>query len=379
MNRKTKGKVSADGTNKELPANTESFEEFDPTQAPEIAAESHLAFEAFGGLAATEDDASSVSQAREEIEKRYMIAIDQKLMAVAADGPYGMGNIIGVGIGEKEVDGFPTGQLAVKVFVKEKLNLHEIAAEAAIPASLGGIDTDVVVSGEVGVHSYTSKVRPAPGGVSVGNCNRIMAGTLGCLVKRGNQLFLLSNNHVLALVNTSPLGTGNPQPGRLDGGICESDVIARLHQFVPISFSGQCNTVDAAIAKTSPHLVDRRIIRPGGIRQSLVAPDVPGALNMMVQKSGRTTQYRRGLINAIHVTADVNYAPLGGIARFCRQISVRGFNGIFSDRGDSGSLVTNFPQNNPVALLFAGNASANVTFCTPIRTVLGAFGVTIVY
>lgn len=67
------------------------------------------------------------------------------------------------------------------------------------------------------------------------------------------------------------IGVGNPQPGRLDGGVCPQDIIARLTQFIPISFAaGQCNFVDAAIARTSPNLVDRRILRPGSGRHPLV-------------------------------------------------------------------------------------------------------------
>jgi hypothetical protein len=115
----------------------------------------------------------------------------------------------------------------------------------------------------------------------------------------------------------------------------------------------------------------------------MLQPITPGgvvaAFNMSVQKSGRTTQYRRGFIDLINTTVDISYAPLGGVARFVGQFRVRGIGGIFSDRGDSGSLVTTFPQNQPVGLLFAGNAASNTTFCTPIGTVLAAFGVNIVF
>jgi hypothetical protein len=183
-----------------------------------------------------------------------------------------------------------------------------------------------------------------------------MAGTLGCLVTRSGQLFILSNNHVIALVNSSPLGVGIPQPGRLDGGVCPPDIIARLTQFVPINFAAAANNVvDAAIARTSPNLVNRRILRPGGVLQPIGAGGlVLPAFNMQVQKSGRTTQYRRGFIDLVNTTVNVNYAPLGGVARFVGQFRVRGIGSIFSDRGDSGSLVTSFPQNRPVGLLFAG-------------------------
>src|SRR4029077_6582595 len=142
----------------------------------------------------------------------------------------------------------------------------------------------------------------------------------------------------MALVNTSPLNTGIPQPGRLDGGVCPQDIIARLTQFVPINFApGATNLIDAAIAQTSPNLVDRRILRLGGVLQP-IAPGVAAPMfNMPVQKSGRTTQFRRGFIDLVNTTLDVSYAPLGGVARFVQQFRVRGVGAIFSDRGDSGS------------------------------------------
>jgi len=362
----------------EFDVTKEGFEVFDVTKEPE--AESEVSIEALGGLSEKEDEFKSLSQARDELEKRLLLEPSEAAFAAAEEGAAGFGNVVGVGIGEKEINGNPTGQLAVKVFVKEKLNREDVASEALVPQSIGGVETDVDATGEISAEMFTARLRPAPGGVSIGNCNRIMAGTLGCLVTRANQLFILSNNHVMALVNTSPLNAGIPQPGRLDGGVCPADIIGRLTQFIPISFApGASNIVDAAIARTSPNLVDRRILRPGGIRQPLVAPIVAPALNITVQKSGRTTQFRRGIIDAINVTVNVSYAPLGGVAQFINQFRVKGIGGIFSDRGDSGSLVTTSPQNRPVGLLFAGNAASNTTFCNDIRRVLAAFGVVIVF
>jgi hypothetical protein len=148
---------------------------------------------------------------------------------------------------------------------------------------------------------------------------------------------------------------------------------------VPIVFDGAANSVDCAIAETSPELVDRRILRMGGERESLASPEVDPILGMRVQKSGRTTQYRRGDVDAVNVSINVTYAPFGGSARFVNQFRVTGTGTIFSDAGDSGSLVTTYPENNPVGLLFAGNAPTNSTFCNPIRTVLTTLGVAIVY
>lgn len=369
---------------------SEEFESFDV--APETAGEfedvdldedtesteTEFTIESLGELTSSQDQFHSLAAAREEIERTYLMYPEAAMAATAADGVHGLGNVVGVGIGEKEVDGFPTGQLAVKVFVREKLNPDEVSSEALIPASIGGVQTDVDTTGEVSAQAFLARLRPAPGGVSIGNCSRVMAGTLGCLVRRGNHLFILSNNHVIALSNTSPIGTLIPQPGRLDGGVCNQDGIARLAQFAPIVFSPQvCNFVDAAIARTSPRLVDRRILRPGGVRQPLAPPTVAPALGRLVQKSGRTTQYRRGLIDAVNVTINVSYAPIAGVARFCRQFRVRGIGAPFSAAGDSGSLVTTWPQNNPTGLLFAGGGG--FTFCNDIRRVLASLGVSIVF
>jgi hypothetical protein len=359
------------------PSEGEQFEEFDV--AAEAEAEAEAVVEALGGLTDSEDEMKSLLAARDEIENRFMKTAGAEAAAVSADEPYDPGNVVGVGIGEQTVKGHPTGRLAVKVLVKEKKAENQVSSEALVPQTLGGVATDVEESGEIYADMFTARRRPAPCGVSIGNCTRIMAGTLGCLVTRSNQLFILSNNHVMALVNTSPLNAGIPQPGRLDGGVCPQDIIARLTQFIPINFAvGATNLVDAAIARTSPELVDRRILRPGGVLQRIVLPEVAPVMNMSVQKSGRTTQFRRGFIDLINTTVDVSYAPLGGVGRFVRQFRVRGVGGIFSDRGDSGSLVTTFPGNQPVGLLFAGNAANNMTFCNLIGAVRAAFGVAIV-
>lgn len=368
------------------------FDDFDPQEpgafdasdlpAPEPVAE-EATVEMLGELSDSQDEVQSVLAARREIEELLM-APEAAATAASADAnaaePYDPSNVVAVGIGEKLAHGAPTGRLAVKVLVREKLSTREVSDALQVPATVGGVVTDVEQSGEIHAFSFTARRRPAPCGVSIGNCTRVMAGTLGCLVTRQGRLFILSNNHVIALVNTSPLNAGIPQPGLLDGGACAGDIIARLTQFVPINFApGANNLVDAAIAQANPQMVDRRILRPGGVLQPITPGAVAPVMNMPVQKSGRTTQFRRGMVDLVNTTVNVNYAPLGGVARFTNQFRVRGVGGaIFSDRGDSGSLVTTSPQNRPVGLLFAGNATTNTTFCTPISTVLSAFGVTIV-
>jgi hypothetical protein len=104
---------------------------------------------------------------------------------------------------------------------------------------------------------------------------------------------------------------------------------------------------------------------------------------MLVQRGGgrlthgRAAGPRCGRIDAVAVTVNVNFAPLGRVARFVNQFRVRGTGGLFSDRGDSGALVTTRAGNRAVGLLFAGSAAANVSFCNDITTVCRRLGVSI--
>jgi hypothetical protein len=79
----------------------EGFEAFDVTAEPEPEAE--VSIEALGGLSESEDELRSVSQARDELEKRLMLDPGEAAFAAAEEGAAGYGNVVGVGMGEKEV------------------------------------------------------------------------------------------------------------------------------------------------------------------------------------------------------------------------------------------------------------------------------------
>jgi hypothetical protein len=320
-------------------------------------------------------DRRALRQARDELEKRLLAPAALKAALRREDGSAGLGNIVGIGIGERESGGAATGSLAIKVFVVRKRPRRAIAAEALVPRRIGGLPTDVVTAGEVRAQRFMRRYRPAPSGASIGRESE--GGSLGCLVKRSSAFYILGNNHVLALVNRGPAGTRIVQPAEVDGGEPSRDAIARLSRFVPISFD-ESNEVDAALARIRSAMADRRVIRARGGWQPLAAPEVAPALGLQVQKSGRSTGYRRGRIDAIAVTVDVDFAPLGATARFVNQFGVRGLRRPFSDHGDSGALVTAWPGNQPVGLLFSGCASLNLAFCNDIRKVTEALGVSIV-
>ena len=218
------------------------------------------------------------------------------------------------------------------------------------------------------------------------------------MVKRGSDVFILSNNHVLADINKAKLGDAILQPGPYDGGTT-ADKIAELAEFVPIEFgtgdggtparrmlgtdrvlaeparrnSPQSssinqpgdNHVDCAMAKPlSPDLVTPEILqigKPTGVGTA--------TLGTSVQKFGRTTSYTQGNIIQVDVTATVDYG--GPTATFHGQLMA----GAMSQGGDSGSAVLD-DQKRVVGLLYAG--SDTTTLINPIQDVLTALNVEIV-
>lgn len=213
--------------------------------------------------------------------------------------------------------------------------------------------------------------RPVPIGVSTGHPN-ITAGTIGCRVTKGGEIYALSNNHVYADENTAEIGDNALQPGPYDGGVDTGDAIGTLAAFETIVFSTSANNlIDAAIALSSTVLLGNATPSDGyGTPKSTTTE---AAFNMKVMKYGRTTGQTSGRVYALNATVDVGYDS--GTARFAGQIIITP--GKFSAPGDSGSLVVTGGRDarKPVGLLFAG--SDIMTIANPIDTVLEHFGVTI--
>lgn len=379
MARERKGKkAAAPGKEESLAAGggfrTGEFEEPElPAEAPPAEEEEEFEEIDVATLAAgVKAPRERLLSAKQKLEQQLLTSVtEQALSAEAGTEGHGFENIVGVGISEKMVDSQFTGELAVVVYVVAKVPQDEIIEAARVPKEVHGVPTDVVVTGELEAFPYKGRYRPAPGGVSVGHF-QITAGTLGCLVKRGNALFILSNNHVLADSNQAHAGDPILQPGPFDGGHVPADVIAKLTQFVPIQFGGAVNQVDCAIAQASPRLVSPLNIKWGRIS----LPPLPCRREMLVKKAGRTTQFTRGRITDCNATVRVGYGT-PGIALFQDQIIIQSLTSAsFSAGGDSGSLIVSDTGNRPVGLLFAG--SATHTIANPIGAVLSALGVSIV-
>ncbi len=326
----------------------------------------------------------------------------RRVLRSARHGLLRKANVVAVGVGYRTVAGKRTKDLALICSVEVKKPKGTLSADDMIPASMDGIPTDVYTTGIIyAQQGHTERHRPAPGGVSIGHY-LITAGTLGCLVKKNNIVYILSNNHVLANSNEAAIGDAILQPGAYDGGTQQNDTIAQLSEFVPIQFgatsipcpignavASTLNSVAAAIgsstrlqaasttAAAADNLVDCAIAQPINpadvVNQILeigtISGVAEGTLGMSLKKSGRTTGLTTGNIQQIDVTANVSYGT-NKTATFVDQLMA----GAMSQGGDSGSAVLN-DQNQIVGLLFAG--SNNTTIINRIQNVFQALQVTL--
>jgi hypothetical protein len=277
----------------------------------------------------------------------------------------------------------PSGAAAVKIFLAQP-NV------GGLPSVLDDIPTVVEVTGQfVAFSTPTLRARPAPLGYSVGHPD-ITAGTIGArVINSSGNLFVLSNNHVLANSNDASLGDPTLQPGPYDGGT-SADQIGTLSAFKPIDFSSSgSNTIDAAIAASDALNVGSATPTDDGYGQPSSAifgdansdgtfDDKTALLNVNVEKFGRTTKLTHGRITGINGTVSICYEVVfifcTKSANFVDQLIIEP--GTFSGGGDSGSLIVSDDSNKqPVALLFAG--SSTQTIANRIDLVLGYFGVRI--
>ncbi len=306
-------------------------------------------------------------------------------------------NVVATGVGYKISNGVRTGEIGIVCSVTHKVPVSELRAQDLVPETVNGVRTDVVATGAFRtLAERTGRYRPAPGGASIGHRD-ITAGTLGCIVYRDGEPFILSNNHVLANENRGQLGDPILQPGPYDGGKLPDDAIAVLADFIPVRMAeeasgcvfakssaaalnwlatllGSSARLRAVSTAKTDNLVDCALAKP--LDASYVTDDILDLgriagvgqveLGDAVAKSGRTTGLTRGEIVQVDVTADVAFGST--VARFTDQLMA----GPMSEGGDSGSAVLD-SQNRIVGLLFAG--SDTTTLCNRIENVFSALKV----
>lgn len=208
------------------------------------------------------------------------------------------------------------------------------------------------------------------------------SGTLGALIEDStHRQYLLGNNHVLARSDQATVGEAIIQPGLIDNNCTPNGVgagistVATLSGWLPLSSPG--TNADAAIALVTSRTIDPTgSILEFGIRQpdGTLAAAPPGisstngkgetaALDVKVAKSGRTTGLTCGSVSALDLDLTVDYFHDCAETRpyltktFTGQLGLSG--NTFSDAGDSGALVVDASNAEPVGLYFAGGNDAN--------------------
>ncbi|MFT4113870.1 hypothetical protein [Silvibacterium sp.] len=234
----------------------------------------------------------------------------------------------------------------------------------------------------------------------IANC---CGGTLGALVQdtSGSQ-YILSNNHVLAESDQAQNGDTIDAPGLIDNGCVPLDrasgnirQVGTLRYSVPLS-SRQSN-VDAALAAVTPGSVDPSgsILQleptaPGNTSDIGSAPPVAGTgealdatklADIRLVKSGRTTGLTCSTVQAVDLSVQIDYYKDCAETQpyttktFTGQIGISGDR--FSDSGDSGALVVDSANAQPVGLLFSSGtdgSGSGLSVASPIGEVLSELG-----
>jgi hypothetical protein len=207
------------------------------------------------------------------------------------------------------------------------------------------------------------------------------SGTLGSLIQdESGRQYLLSNNHVLARSDHAAVGDTIVQPGLIDNNCTPNGdgpgtvPVAALTNWLPLR-SRQTNA-DVAIAQVASHTVDPAgsILELGSrLADGSLAAAPPGisstggkgenaTLELRVAKSGRTTGLTCGRVTALDLDVSVDYYRDCAESKpyltkqFTSQIAVSGDR--FSDAGDSGALIVDTGNAEPVGLFFAGGIDA---------------------
>jgi hypothetical protein len=161
-----------------------------------------------------------------------------------------------------------------------------------------------------------------------------------------------------------------------------------------LSLKAPSTNADAAIAAVNSGAVDPSgaILELGTLQSGTLAAAPPGTsssagkgenavLNMTVAKSGRTTGLTCAAVSAINLDVSVDYFTDCAESKpyltktYTNQIAISGNQ--FNDAGDSGSLIVDTSNAEPVGLFFAGgvdSAGVSIGIANPAPDVLNELG-----
>lgn len=292
---------------------------------------------------------------RETVEVAKIEAFDAGAPEEAAEMPQ-------IAISVQDFD-TGTSRVALRVLTldeRTRRQIEEMRERGMIPG-----DTEVEEIGPVWAFGPQDPVSPVQPGVACAH-SAGSRGTVGCLVRRGADLLILSANHVLARENRAPLGSDIVQPSN---GSIGRRVVAELTAFEPLRATG--NEIDGAVARLVIGDVDPTLFNNVRVTSVRTAPLVQGD---RLFKFGQATEEREGTYH--EMTSNQAIPMRFGTYSFDRQIVVKASGPrAFSCGGDSGALVYD-QQQRAVGIVIGGNC-IDRTFVTPIEPLLTKLGVTL--
>jgi hypothetical protein len=184
--------------------------------------------------------------------------------------------------------------------------------------------------------------------ISVGNSRE--AGTLGCLVRNGGgEIFGLTNNHVSGACSYAPTGLPVIAPGVLDVSASNPHPFTLgTHSHQLPMLVGDPSSIDHALNSDAALFRITALDRISSMQRN--HHDTPTSVldmtpGMKVKKVGRSTDLTSGFVYGELIgAASISYAAaqygFSGSVYFEPLFLVHGIGDVFSEGGDSGSLVT---------------------------------------
>lgn len=261
----------------------------------------------------------------------------------------------GVAIGYKETKGEIIDQLAIVVFVKEKLS--NVASEDLIPKNIDGIPTDVIerdFGHELTATDPFARFDQLFSGISI--TPRVVPpawGTLGCIIHTtgnanvppGN--YLLTNQHVLWYAdpaNPNSYSREVIQPGNTDEP-APADYICGNYVHGQKTPQSDCAIASIDPGRTWKNEVPNHPWRPGRRDLKGVAT---AAVGDEVYKYGATTKNTRGVVRYVHYNHPI--LPIQD------AIYIENPDGsMWVAKGDSGSVLIRYDDDMVVGLNFAAD------------------------
>lgn len=286
--------------------------------------------------------------------------------------------VTAVGLGGRERDGRPTGEVVLKVFVERKRAAADLDPGQLLPREFEGLGVDVVELSEPSLEIDPAPPQPGSPGTSQadldeteyrplkgGGCVQVALsgsglGTLGCFLTDPAdpaKVYALTNFHVVNVAGGAQPVAGTTrlgQPDNQDGPTkCCSHLIGTFT-------AGSENTVrDAALVRLDGATKWLAEINEIGIvtgTHTLTLAEV-APLNYQVRKRGMRTGLTGGIVEALNTKSTIGGNTRNNVivVKPNPNAGVKaGGTLFFSDHGDSGSAIVN-ASNEIVALHFAGS------------------------